>query len=491
MNNSLAVQNPELAKQWHPTKNGELTPDDITMGSGKKIWWLGDCGHEWEAIISDRHRGNKCPFCANKRLLKGFNDLASVNPELAKQWHPTKNGGLTPCDVLAGSCKKYWWICSKNHEWQARVFDRAKGNGCPFCINKRIIRGFNDLATINPKVAAQWHPTKNGKLTPYMVAPNCNKKAWWICDKGHVWEAKIAKRNKGMGCPVCLLIHKKYDTLAAENPELALQWHPTKNNGLTPEDVTAGSSRKAWWVCGEGHEWEAKIKDRNKGNGCPCCSNKRVLKGYNDLATINPQIAKQWNYKKNGEITPEMVAPISSKKYWWVCGEGHEWEAKIADRHRGDGCPYCSGKRVIAGVNDAATLNPGLAKQWHPTKNGELALSMFSQHSGKKCWWICPHGHEWEAKIAARSKGDSCPICCGRQVLKGYNDLVTTNPELAKQWHPDKNGGLTPEEVTAGSNRKIWWICGDGHEWEAVISGRNQGDGCPVCWRIKRKSQNK
>ena len=128
---SLLTTNPELASEWHPTKNGQLTPADVTAGSDKKVWWKCPKGsdHEWDAKVQERSRGNGCPICSNRRVVKS-NSLAFVNPELSKQWHPTKNGTLTPCDVTASSGKRVWWKCPKgsDHEWQAPVAPRTPPN---------------------------------------------------------------------------------------------------------------------------------------------------------------------------------------------------------------------------------------------------------------------------------------------------------------------------------------------------------------------------
>ncbi|MBQ3109742.1 MAG: zinc-ribbon domain-containing protein [Clostridia bacterium] len=126
------------------------------------------------------------------------------------------------------------------------------------------------------------------------------------------------------------------------NSNLAEEWNYEKNNGLTPLDVLPNSNKKVWWKCGKGHEWQALIADRNNGRGCPYCTGKKVLKGYNDLQTVNPTLAKEWNYDKNGELTPMEVAPNSGKKVWWKCSKGHEWQAIIQNRNRGRGCPICA-----------------------------------------------------------------------------------------------------------------------------------------------------
>lgn len=202
-NFNLQKINPAIAKEWHPVKNKSLTPKDVRLYSNKKVWWLCKKGHEWEARVYHRSTGRNCPYCAGKLACKD-NCLQAVNPIIAKEWHPTKNRGLTPKDVTAGTKRKVWWLCKKGHEWQARISNRNKGTGCPYCSGRLACRD-NCLKTINPIVAKEWHPTKNGKLTPKDVAPNSRKIVWWICskNKSHAWKARIYTRNWGSGCPYC------------------------------------------------------------------------------------------------------------------------------------------------------------------------------------------------------------------------------------------------------------------------------------------------
>ena len=124
--NDLATVNPVLAKEWHPTKNGNLNPEDITSGSSKEVWWLCPKGHSYSMVINQRtKRGYGCPYCSGRRVLKGINDLATTNPELAKEWNYEKNSGLTPCDVTAGSRKKVWWLCEKGHAYEQLIIKRT------------------------------------------------------------------------------------------------------------------------------------------------------------------------------------------------------------------------------------------------------------------------------------------------------------------------------------------------------------------------------
>ncbi len=611
------IDNAELMAEWNWEKNTEFDPNQLTHGSHKKVWWKCIKGHEWQASIADRNNRQGCPYCSSKRVLKGYNDLLTINPTLANEWNYEKNNGLTPSDVMPNSGKKVWWKCQNGHEWQATIGSRNGGRGCPCCSGRSVIKGVNDLQTLNPSLAKEWHYEKNNGLTPMDVMPNSNKKAWWKCDQGHEWQATINSRNNGIRCPYCSKRYavKGVNDLQTVNPALANEWHYEKNNGLTPMDVTPNSDKKVWWKCKKGHEWEAIIGSRNRGNGCPVCNSERNTsfpeyaivfylkkygletihsykeKGYeldiyipsrkiaieydgylwhkdktkqdliknnkcvkdgiklyrireglpllndssidyvvqrnqedlskilklllseitetivdvdlkrdavaienlreytekgNSLLFTNPEIAKEWNYEKNGNLKPEHFAANSHKKVWWKCSKGHEWQATIKDRNNGNGCPYCSSKIVLKGFNDLQTVNPTLSKEWNYEKNTGLTPVDVTPSSNKIVWWKCIQGHEWQASIADRNNGRGCPYCAGKKVLKGYNDLQTLNPTLAKEWNYKKNNGLTPMDVAPNSHKKVWWKCNKGHEWQAIIGNRHKGNGCPICRKEKR-----
>ena len=132
-------ENLKLVSEWHPTKNGDLKPENFTQWSNKKVWWQCSKGedHEWQANISNRSKGKGCPFCAGRKVSK-VNNLLVLKPKLASEWHPTKNKDLKPEDFTLGSGIKIWWQCSNGHEWQAAVYNRNSGHGCPYCAGKKI-----------------------------------------------------------------------------------------------------------------------------------------------------------------------------------------------------------------------------------------------------------------------------------------------------------------------------------------------------------------
>ena len=277
-----------------------------------------------------------------------------------------------------------------------------------------------------------------------------------------------------------VMAEKKY---IIDNAELMAEWNWEKNIefDFDPKLLTVGSGKKVWWKCSKGHEWQATIDRRSQGKGCPYCSGRNAIKGKNDLQTVNPALAKEWNYDKNNGLTPTDVLPSSNKKVWWKCGKGHEWQAMIRSRNDGRGCPYCSGRHAVNGKNDLQTVNPVLATEWNYERNCGLMPMDVLPNSNKKVWWKCSKGHEWQSTVANRNNGNGCPYCLGRYAVKGENDLQTVNPALAKEWNYEKNDDLKPEEFAANSNKDVWWKCSKGHVWHASIANRSKGNGCPVC----------
>ena len=275
-----------------------------------------------------------------------------------------------------------------------------------------------------------------------------------------------------------------YDYGRLYQPQLLREWDAERNLPLTPQTVTHGSHASVWWRCECGHSWQASVYTRTGGARCPYCTGRKVLPGFNDLASWYPALARQWDEQKNAPLTPSAISTGSQKPVWWRCDKGHSWRAMVRSRVSGCGCPICAGKLVVAGENDLASQFPALAKEWDAEKNGALTPDAVSVCSNRKVWWRCKKGHSYISQVASRTVHDSaCPYCTNRKVLAGFNDLATVEPRIAAQWHPTLNGALTAQMVTAGSHRTVWWQCPLGHVWKARIYSRSgaQQCGCPVC----------
>ena len=260
-------------------------------------------------------------------------------------------------------------------------------------------------------------------------------------------------------------------SLAEKSPNLIHEWSE-RNLPLSPETISYGSHRMVWWKGSCGHEWQAVVKSRSIGRqtGCPYCSGNRVLKGFNDFATRYPEIASEWS-EKNAPFTPDQFSAFSNRKMWWKGKCGHEWQALIADRSSGHGCPYCNTHKRLKGFNDFATSHPLLVKEW-AKENGEVQPDALPSYHYLAYWKCSACGNTYRAWTDSRANGSKCPYCTNRSVLKGFNDLATTYPDLAEEWEPKLNDPLRPTDLTASSCTRVWWKGKCGHTWKASVSDR-------------------
>lgn len=346
-----------------------------------------------------------------------------MDEELLNQWDYIRNGDLDPRELPRRSTLRVWWTCLIcGGHWEAAVKDRSGGTNCPYCAGRKVLKGFNDFASQYEKIAEQWISSEHGKR---------------------------------------------------------------------PDEVTAGSDERVRWKCEKGHCWETSVSTRVKGCGCPYCTGRLPVPGVNDFQTLCNDLMPEWNWEKN-VVAPDQVMPFSMRKIWWKCQRcGYEWQASPSDRNRRDrkakkgrGCPACNHKAAIPGINDAATYNAEAVKDWDAELNGGRKLSSYLPASNKSAFWTCHTcGQTWKAQIQSRvvhKKG--CPYCAGKRPIPHKTDLVTTSPVLAEEWNYEMNGSLMPEDVTAYSHKKVWWECRRcGHEWRATVANRVLGKGCPHC----------
>ena len=272
---------------------------------------------------------------------------------------------------------------------------------------------------------------------------------------------------------------KRKKVYLTQYPHLLAEWHPEKNGDLDPNTVTRGLHKKVWWKCTTCNgEWESAVFNRAiHGNRCPYCSGRRPIPGKTDLATTHPDLVDGWSLRNT--LKPTEVSASSDKKILWVCSVGHEWASTVSNRTAlGNGCPYCSGKRVLSGFNDLRTTHPDLSTQWSPENS--FGPETVSAGSSKRVIWICPEGHEYTSVVYSRTMGTGCPYCSGKRILVGFNDLASAHSDLACEWSPRNKFG--PGNVTAGSGRKVWWRCSScAWEWMTAVYSRTKGTGCPKC----------
>ncbi len=560
---NLLKDNTFIMKYWDYKKNMNNDLDKLTIGSNKKVWWICEKGHSYDQVIRSKVKGIGCPICSNKKVLKGYNDLATTNPELLKEWNYDKNVklGLNPESVTKGGEKKVWWICPTCKEtYECMLYSKRENVGCPYCSNKTIKKGLNDIFTINPSWKKYWDYKENEKrgINPYKLSRNSHIKASWICS---ICEKKfvrsLSKTKNVVLCSDCSINNgvtnriktytEKYGSLSEMYPEIAKEWDYEKNGVLKPNDVTSHSSQKVWWICPNGHSYKSSISHKVNGRGCPKCSKEKSISFPEKaivyyLNKVDKEIIE--SYQPDFLNGKEIDIFIKNKNIG-IEFDGAVWHKDISRdleknkmcfdngitlyRIRESKCPVLNStskdiyvkmndnyksldiiifklikrlydKEIIVDINQdrmeilklvsytikqrsLESLFPEISKEWDYEKNKGLLPSQFYATSSRKVWWICPKGHSYDCTISHRTTDNNgCPYCSNQKVLKGYNDLATTNPKLLKEWNYEKNNknGVFPYNVFQGTHKKVWWICEKGHEWEASISNKNRR-GCPVC----------
>ena len=564
--NDLAATFPELAAQWHPDKNGDLLPSMATAHSKRNVWWLGKCGHEWKAEIYSRTAGRGCPYCANKKLLRGFNDLLTLYPQIASEWCNERNAPLTPSDVIPGTHTKVWWRCNNcGYEWIAEIRMRVRGTECPECAKSKmgdtfrrnkIDSGATSLQEAYPELSCEWDYEKNQPYTPSDFTVNSSKRVFWkCCICGFEWKTAISNRTaQKTKCPVCMKhrVLTGYNDLATIYPNLASEWHPNRNLPLTPQTVSAANNKLIWWICQYGHEYQCRIIDRAKGVGCSECSKRfhtslreKAIVYYLEKKAIEVKCSYHAKWLGRAEIDvflPDKNIGIEydGQRYHQniekdirkdkLCMNNHVTLIRIREPK----CPPISREAPTCFLTDlsnaalsAAILSilnylgipnididvdrdiqsisafyrnsatsgnlrqiyPELAKEFLSSKNNDLLPENIpATYSKEKYYWKCSVcGYEWEAVLGERINGTGCPACAGKVIIAGMNDLATTNPELVKEWHPTRNGDVTPQQVSKGSDYRAWWKCSVcGYEWQVRIKNRVHGSGCNRCKANKR-----
>jgi hypothetical protein len=345
----LSVAHPEVAAEWNYKKNCGWGPEDFSSGSSIHCFWIcPTCKQSYKATISSRTTQNRkgCLRCSSRKLKCG-ESLAERHPDVAKEWYQRKNGRELPENVKYSSIKSACWQCSKCKQlWEERISARTLGKtGCPNCYKSPVKKRKRTL-------------TDNGTKTPADFPISSTHKACWKCpvELSHKYRKSIYARikcieqNQSRDCPLCLKnARPPKRSLMLTDPELAAEWHPTKNGAKTPRDFTIASAHKAWWKCpvdpSHSYErsisWRSRCIKRGQNSGCSLC-----LQKLKSLAVRFPEVAKLWHPTLNGN-TPDNVWPSSSEKAFWLCEEDptHSWEKEIYLVSRGARCPSCAPKK--------------------------------------------------------------------------------------------------------------------------------------------------
>ncbi len=452
-----------------------------------------DCGNTTVVNMSGLVTGEtrSCGCLNNTRgLLKDCLDLM-------KEYDYEKNAALAlDLNKLTGASHiKVWWKCKEcGRSWLAEVAsrnDKKKYHGCPYCTGKNVIVGETDLLSKFPQIAKEWNYKKNGDLKPSDISSKSGKKVWWQCSEGHEWKATVSNRTfNNSGCPRCNI--EKVNSFCEQAVFYYIkQAFPDAINSdyhIDIElDIFIPSINTAIEYDGEAWHSIEKRKKNDILKNQICIENKITLIRIREpkLETIeNCIVFNRKDSTTNESLNDVIIELLKYLEVNCVCVDVIKDSGRILEQ-------YATKKYN----NSLAVCFPEIAAEWHPTKNGNLTADRVNKRSSRIVWWLGKCGHEWTMPISDRTvkerinsndkirKSRGCPYCAGKRILLGFNDLLSKNPQLAAEWHPTKNGELTPKDVLAGSDKKYWWKCGRcGYEWQDSVNKRNRGTGnCPHC----------
>ena len=419
-------------------------------------------------------------------------------PDLCGQLHPNKNSFLDPSRISAGSHKKLWWKCSvaDDHEWSTEIRLRTKRKcGCPFCgKSPKYASSTNNLALSYPDIAKQWHPTKNGELTPDKVLSNTTKKVWWLCDNGHEYEHSVNQRtSRTRVCPYCSGYRiGQGNSFADKSPEAAAEWDYKKNKGKSPSEVSASTHSKYWFKCKLNHSYKAPPASRTAGHGCPKCTNSSSqpeLRVYAEFKHLFPDTVHRHKMRK---VEFDIFVPVLNLAIEY---DGAYWHEKVSakDKRKNYFCKINGIKlvrlreRPLKKIVDTDVIVP--SRNFKKSDMDTLVKRIFFEL--------------FQIEIMDNRIKDylACDEFLNGALFDEYRtylplphsskSLATLHPELIQCWDYGKNKPLTPEYFTSGSNRKVYWTCRKGHSYQTAIYTRVKSVGCPICYRTRGQGRNR
>jgi very-short-patch-repair endonuclease len=431
--NNLQFVFPEISKELHPTKNGNLNPSKIHYGSSKSVWWKCSRNHSFKSQIHSRVKGNwGCPKCSGTTSKMELRLVSELEKIIGKVEHRKKIEGIE-IDVYLPYYKIgieydgwYWHRNSIDKDKQknknlkkmgillVRIREESVDGQLPKISRKDVLHKKTDkeIDVIKKLLITLTKTIEFSNYRKKIINRYLKNDEFWNDENyfEHLDELKNIPIEK---------------SLQKTHSELLKFWHPTKNGNLKPTNLTINSEIEVWWNCERGKKHPHLLKPRSKKrNGCSICKIKPIP--YEKSLEYNePELSKLFDEEKNG-LKPSDVPKGTDKKFWWKCpkGKDHKWEFPLSDiKRKKTYCPFCSGHKVSI-TNCLYTLYPEVSKEWHPTKNGKTTPKDVYVGSSKKFWFLCSEGHEWKTMIWTRTRYKSnCPRCVAKfNANKRYKD---------------------------------------------------------------------
>ncbi|TFC99185.1 hypothetical protein E3T25_16090 [Cryobacterium sandaracinum] len=261
--------------------------------------------------------------------------------------------------------------------------------------------------------------------------------------------------------------------------------HQLRRNKQSGQEPITGAG-KVPTVCREGHRLQQFPTDllrhapRNTDR-CPYCKNREALPGFNSLEVTCPELAQQYEPALNNGRPVNTILAGSHDIIVWRCAANHLTEASPSERTAGGiGCGKCTGRILSVGENDLGTTHPEVAKTWHP-RNFPATPQSVSAGMSDVVYWLCDAGHTYKRSIRSRTHGGGCQHCDKKERRATLPTLAAARPDLAREWDHELNGTLTPEKVTTGSGKTVYWRCPEGHSYDQIIERRVAGYRCSIC----------
>jgi hypothetical protein len=544
MDNSLFFKNKELCSDWHPMKNGDLTPEKVTFGTTQSVWWLcHSCQHVWQENVNRRFHGAPCPSCKQRKSEEMNSKYLFEMKEYAKE-----KGGVCLSNRYRNAHQKLEFECKEGHRFSVNPNKiRSYGAWCKKCWYKLSADKRRGSIEVMKSIAKQ----REGRCLSDTYL-NARSHLKWECKKGHTWKATPDSiKNKNSWCPKCnsfvneekcrfilqsltgksfpkvrSILNNAYE-LDGYNHELMIGfeyhgkqhfqynkwWHNSKddfNKRVRDDERKMDLCQRMGiglivipYYLETDIQKIVHIKDELSHHEVALSNSSIDMKAFQQ----NIQMLERYDSiaRSKGGRCLSNIFQTSHTPLEWECDKGHKWFAEPTNIQIGKWCRRCydeinSQKGIVRDItgygieNSLKIKNPMLASEWHPTKNGILKPEQFLVSSEKEVWWLGKCGHEFKGKIRARHRKKSCRVCSGKIVVL-ENCLATKYPELAKEWNKQKNGNITPYDVTSGMRRKVWWKCLTcGYEWEDFLYNRvdvpsRKGRGCLNCKKTPLRFQ--
>lgn len=518
--NTLNETHPYLEKFWI-NDNKRLFSDYWHKSFDVLNWKCPCCNIQFQCspveMISRTNLENSnfetCPNNCDWNTLIFNNDIFHNSPRLRKEWSKKNN---IPVHLALShiETKKYWWNCSIcQGEYLCSIpIRREVIDSCPYCNDEQPLKGYNTLADIHPELSSYWSSKNIQKIDEITLSEAKNKKYIWLCDCCNLEFneklsivldkfSNIKYREFKIICPYCnKKIPKPEESLGYKKPFLKSEWLDNINGDIY--NIFSNSNDIIEWICRKCHRnFKAKISNRAEDDECcPYCSNRKLIKGTNDLATTHPHLIKEWSSLNDRQLS--CLTNKSTYKAWWkcsVCKGEYQQTVKKKILMKESCCPYCQNNEVLKGFNDLATTHPWLIKEWSTLNDRDSSSIMCN--SSYRAWWKCSEcSKEYRQTVKKKTLMNisCCPYCQNNKVLKGLNDLATTHEYLLSEWDYLNNILLAkPTDIDEKSNKNVWWICKDdpNHRYKFKINEKIKYEKrnlitCKICKGLRRKQEH-